>query len=70
MVLPLTSKNKNHPLHILIEWEKGGSDENSYILCDQIRTVSRQRFQSSCFGVVDYDTLEKIRRVRLLLLYL
>lgn len=68
IILPLTSKNKNHPLRVPVQWEKGGSQEESFILCDQIRTVSRQRFRGNVFGIVDEDTLGAVHYLLSILL--
>jgi mRNA interferase MazF len=56
-ILPLTSKNKKHPFRVPVKWEQGNFQEESFILCDQIRTVSRQRFRGSSIGKIDEDTL-------------
>ena len=63
IVLPMTSKNKNQPLHVKVEWAQGGSELESFILCDQIRTVSRQRFKGKSFGAVDAETLESVEYI-------
>src|ERR1700721_178371 len=63
IIVPMTSKNKNHPLHVEVEWHEGGSDQESFILCDQIRTVSRERFTGKRFGVVDQDTMESVEYI-------
>lgn len=60
IVLPLTSKNKNFSFYPRLEWSEGGSDTPSFILCDQIRTVSRQRFKGESLGVADQETIEKV----------
>jgi mRNA interferase MazF len=60
IVLPMTSKKKNNPFHVPLEWLEGGSDIESFILCDQIRTVSRQRFRGKMLGIVTQETIEKI----------
>lgn len=68
IVLPITSKNKNNPLHIPIPPQEGGLEKESFILCDQIRTVSRQRFIGRSFGNVSDETLESVEdRVKILL---
>lgn len=69
IVLPITSKDKNHPFHVPIEWFEGGSSEiPSFVLCDQIRTVSRRRFKGKSFGVVAAETLESIESILAILL--
>lgn len=63
IILPLTSKNKNNPFRIPLEWLEGGSDIESFILCDQIRCVSRKRFKKSILGFVTPKTLDRVKHV-------
>jgi mRNA interferase MazF len=61
IVLPLTSKNKhNNPFRIPLEWEEGDTDTESFILCDQIRSVSRKRFRGKSLGTATMETLELV----------
>lgn len=68
IVLPMTSKNKNHPFHIPVQWFEGGSDVNSFILCDQIRTISRQRLTGKRLGIVTPETVESVEKIMTILL--
>lgn len=69
IVLPITSKDKNHPFHVPIEWLEGGSLEiPSFILCDQIRIVSRRRFKGKSFGIVASKTIESVGLILSILL--
>lgn len=68
VVLPITSKNHHHTFHTHFEWFKGGSAVESFILCDQIRTVSRKRFKYKMLGTVTPETLEKIDHLLRILL--
>jgi mRNA interferase MazF len=43
-IVPITKTKRNIPLHIHIKRGQGGLTMDSYILCDQIRTISRDRF--------------------------
>lgn len=70
IVLPMTSKNKNNPFHIRLEWLEDGSDIESFVLCDQIRTVSRKRFKGKSLGTVAPETLESVESAISILLYL
>lgn len=68
VILPLTSKNKNNPLHVRIPQGEAELEKESFVLCDQMRTVSRQRFKGRSFGSISDETLEVIEdRVRILL---
>lgn len=68
VVLPITSKNRNNPLHIALELHEGGLEKESFILCDQIRTVSRQRFKGKSFGTVTEETLASVEYILSILL--
>jgi mRNA interferase MazF len=63
IIVPMTSKNKHNPFRIPLKWLDGGSDIDSFILCDQIRTISRQRFKGTLLGIATPETLEKIKYV-------
>jgi mRNA interferase MazF len=43
VVLPVTSKDKGIPLHVPIEPEGSGLDLRSYIKCEDIRSISKDR---------------------------
>ena len=70
IVLPMTSKNKHNPFHIHLEWLEGESDVESFVLCDQIRTVSRQRFKGKSLGTVTPEILELVESAISILLNL
>lgn len=58
-LVPLTSKNKYNPLHVFIE-PVGKLHKPSYIMCDQIRIVSLQRFSGSCWAFVGNEILVEV----------
>lgn len=61
IILPITSKDKNNPLHIpLYELYEGVLEKKSFILCDQIRTVARQRFRGIKVGVIGPQELDSV----------
>ena|SRR5438477_5455694 len=68
IVLPMTSKNKNHPLRVPVKWLEGGSEIDSFILCDQIRTLSRERFKKNKLGTVTQATLDAASTIITMLL--
>jgi mRNA interferase MazF len=43
VILPLTTKNKNIPLHERIAPPEGGLKDVSYVKCEDIRSVSQER---------------------------
>lgn len=70
IILPMTSKNKDIPFHVPLEWLEGESETQSFVLCDQIRTVSRRRFKGKSLGTVTPKTLESVEYIISMLLNL
>ncbi len=67
IVLPLTSKNKNIPLHTSITPPEGGLSVISYIKCEDIRSISTARLTHKR-GTLAPATVEIVEeKVRLLL---
>lgn len=67
IVLPITSKNKNQPLHVSVTPPEGGLTMLSFVKCDDIRSVSKQRLKRFC-GTVAVQTMAEVeRRMRILL---
>jgi mRNA interferase MazF len=71
IVLPLTSKvakSKNIPAHVRVDPPEGGLKTPSLILCDQLRTVSKDRLGKAPWGMLTAATLAKVdTAVRVLL---
>lgn len=65
ILLPITSKAKGIPSHIMIEYEF--LQYKSYIKTEDIRAVSTQRLKK-LLGKVDYDVLETVEEHLKLLL--
>jgi mRNA interferase MazF len=66
MVVPLTSKvakSKNIPAHIRIDPPEGGLKTPSVLLCDQLRSISRDRLRNGAWGAVTPATLAKVEEV-------
>jgi mRNA interferase MazF len=43
MVLPITRTFRDIPFHVEVRPTEGGLRSTSYVLCDQLRTVSKER---------------------------
>jgi mRNA interferase MazF len=73
MVVPLTSKvakSRNVPAHVLVASSEGGLKTASVILCDQLRTISRNRLGSKAWGAVMASTMSKVDQILRILLRL
>ena len=67
VVLPLTSKAKGIPFHIEIQPPEGGMKQVSYVKCEDIRSISRERLGER-WGAVSGITLLQIEdRLKILL---
>jgi mRNA interferase MazF len=67
VVIPVTSKAKGISLHVEIAPPEGGVRQKSYIKCEDLRSVSKQRL-SGRLGRVKPDTLAAVEmRVKRLL---
>ncbi len=71
MTVPLTSKvakSKNIPAHIKIDPPEGGLKTPSVILCDQLRTSSKDRLGRIPWGTISVSTLADVEKsLRMLL---
>jgi mRNA interferase MazF len=73
IVIPLTSKvtkSRNIPAHVFVAPPEGGLKTPSVILCDQLRTISKDRLGSQPWGTVSAATLANVETVIRLLLAL
>jgi mRNA interferase MazF len=71
IVIPLTSKvakSKNIPAHIPVDPPEGGLQTPSVILCDQLRTISKDRLGKAPWGAVSGTTLASVEGVLCMLL--
>lgn len=67
VVVPLTTKNKNQPLHVVINPPEGGVTKPSFAKCEDIRSVAKERL-FSLRGKVSASTMTQVEdRLRVLL---
>ncbi|MFA7237890.1 MAG: type II toxin-antitoxin system PemK/MazF family toxin [Phycisphaeraceae bacterium] len=58
-IVPITSKPRKIPIHIHVKRGQGGLEKDSWILCDQIRTLSVRRFIKP-YEAVDDHVMEHV----------
>jgi mRNA interferase MazF len=58
IILPLTTKDKKIPCHILITPKDGGVKEPCFAMCEQIRCISKERLVSK-WGHVQKNAIMK-----------
>jgi mRNA interferase MazF len=67
IVCPITSKRRNLRSHVQVVPPEGGLSAESYVMCDHIRSISRDRL-ARALGTVSDATLNAVEeRVRILL---
>ena len=59
-VLPLTRRNRRIPLHVPIDPPEGGVAARSYIVCDALCTIAKERLGPRVWGRVSAATLHKV----------
>ena len=67
IVLPITSKDKKIPFHVEINPPEGGLKIKSFIKCEDIRSISVERFITK-WGVINDTTIAKVeQRLKILI---
>jgi mRNA interferase MazF len=59
-VIPLTRSDRRIPAHIPLDPPEGGVSSRSYILCDALRSISKDRLQGRPWGVISTDTMQRV----------
>lgn len=66
-ILPLTTRSRGIPLHVRVDPPEGGVRERSFIKCEDIRSVAKERLTEP-WGSVSLRTLAAVEdRLRILL---
>ena len=67
VAIPLTSKNKGIPLDVQINPPEGGVDKESFIKCENLRSLSKDRLIEK-WGNISKDKLNEVEyKIKLLL---
>jgi mRNA interferase MazF len=69
-ILPLTRTNRNIPIHVPINPPEGGVRALSFILCDALRSIPKERLGSRPWGTVSAQTMNKVEHYLRILLEL
>ena len=67
IVAPLTTKVKNIPFHVLLSPPEGGVTAPSYIKCEDVRSIAKERLERR-WGAISPQTMALVEdRLRILL---
>lgn len=64
VVVPLTDASRikqPSPIYVMVRKGEGGTIKDSYVLCDQIRTVDQRRFRR-IFGILSPETMAAVNK--------
>jgi len=68
VVVPITTRERRVPLHVRVDPPEAGLRRRSFILCEDIRSVSIERLHGAALGRVTTQTIAAVAdRVRILL---
>ena len=70
LALPLTRTNRRIPIHIAVDPPEGGLTSRSYILCDAIRSIRKDRLGTVAWGTIDPNTMRQVEDALRLLMVL
>ncbi|MEO7908697.1 MAG: type II toxin-antitoxin system PemK/MazF family toxin [Roseiflexaceae bacterium] len=59
-VLPLTRTDRRIPIHVPLEPPEGGVSARSFILCDGVRSIAKDRLGPCPWGMVSAATLRTV----------
>ena len=70
VILPITSRSRELYWFVPLTQTEGNLEKKSYVICNQIRSVTLERFTPTCLGFVSDYTLEQVEERLKILLYL
>jgi mRNA interferase MazF len=59
-VVPLTRTDRRIPIHVPLDPPEGGVSARSYILCDALRSIAKDRLGPRLWGNVSAATLRRV----------
>lgn len=67
IIVPLTKRDRSIPLHISVEPPEGGVAEGSFVVCENIRCVAKERLRRQ-IGQLGTNTMAEVEdRLRIVL---
>jgi len=62
IVAPISTKNKGIRTHIQLDPQEGGLRQRSFVLCDALRSISKERL-SKRLGAVSGSAMQQVQNV-------
>ncbi len=70
ILLPLTRTDRRVYSHLAIDPPEGGVQSRSYIMCEQVRAVSKERLIDAPWGSISTATMAKVSDILAILLHI
>lgn len=70
LVVPLTRTDLGIPIHVPIQPPEGGVAARSLILCDALRSISKERLGERPLGTISTKTMQRVESILRLLMKL
>lgn len=68
--IPLTRTDRRIPAHVPLDPPEGGVSARSFILCDALRSISKDRLQGRPWGTITPATMRRVEDTLRILLEL
>ena len=68
--IPLTRTDRGVPIHLPVQPPEGGILVRSFILCDALRSISKDRLGAEPLGTVSIRTMQRVEEILRLLMEL
>ncbi|MHB8895414.1 MAG: type II toxin-antitoxin system PemK/MazF family toxin [Candidatus Geothermincolia bacterium] len=62
ITVPMTTKDRNIASHVQVEASEGGLERTSFIMCEQVRNLSKERMVKR-LGTIDRDILASVEHI-------
>jgi mRNA interferase MazF len=67
-IAPLTQTDRHIPAHVTLNPPEGGVRSRSFVLCDHLRSISKERLGEQPWGRVSQETMAQVEGMLRLLL--
>ncbi len=68
IVAPMTTRDRRLPLHVAVDPPEGGVRRRSFVKCEDVRSISKDRLSGTRWGVLSARTMAEVGdRLRILL---
>jgi mRNA interferase MazF len=68
IVVPMTTRDRQLLLHVSVDPPEGGVQRRSFVKCEDVRSISKDRLSATRWGALSHRTMAEVEdRLRILL---